>query len=251
MTCDLKGKTALIAGASKGIGKATAISLSEMGARIYGVARGEKHLKQLREHLQGNDHRLWSLDLSKNSDIEELGKKLSVHSFPHIVIAGLYVRRSQQSLLNSSSEFQQLKFTENIDYLLSIMKNTIKFQRKENFGRWIGVSSMSAKAGIRGQALYNAQKSAMEGLFRTLAVEEGKHNITANIVSPGFIETEGTTENYSEPARKMLNRCNVIGRAGKPEEVAQAIAFLASEDASYITGIDLPVCGGANLAWGI
>ena len=246
---ELKNKKVLILGVGKGIGKAIAIELSRMGAIILGVAKSNTGFKEVRNELSKNEHQLWEIDLSTNAGHSLLEKKIEENGYPHIVIANLFIRRKKEKLIDCANNIPEINFTENINCLLKIMDKIILFQRKEKFGRWIGISSFASEIGVPGQALYNAQKSAMLSFFKTLAVEEAKNYITANIISPGFIETPGTIDHIETNVYNKISKMNLLGRAGKPEEVAYVAGFLASQRASYITGVDIPVCGGANLAW--
>jgi NAD(P)-dependent dehydrogenase (short-subunit alcohol dehydrogenase family) len=108
---------------------------------------------------------------------------------------------------------------------------------------------MATHSGLPGKAISNAQKAAMESMFLNLAAEEGKFGVTANLVAPGFITTPSIERTIPKEISEKISGENVLKRAGTPEEVAAAVSFFASPEASYITGATLPVCGGAHLAW--
>lgn len=246
---ELDNTKALITGAGPGIGHAICKILADAGATIIAVARNTNNLQQLSE-LTGNDkHQYWSIDLSGKEGQAALLKQLDNTGFPHIVVCNLHIPSAKKRLINTAAEDFATKFTGNIEHLFAIMEKTLQFQRAEGFGRWIGISSFAAQTGLPGQSVYNAQKAAMESLFLNLATEEGKYGITANTVAPGFIETPSTKQKIPADMFEKLAAFNVMKRAGRPEEVAAAVKFLASPLASYITGINLPVCGGAQLAW--
>jgi len=246
---DLDKTTALITGAGPGIGHAVCKMLADAGANIIAVARNKDNLQQLRQMIGGDKHQYWQIDLSGKEGQNNLLRQLEDFGFPHIIVCNLHIPSEKKRLINTTTEDIATKFTGNIDHLFTIMQKTLQFQRTENFGRWIGISSFAAHTGLPGQAIYNAQKAAMESLFLNLATEEGKYGITANIVAPGFIRTPSTEQKIPAEMFDKLASFNVMKRAGKPEEVAAAVKFLASPHASYITGISLPVCGGAQLAW--
>ena len=246
---DLNNKIALITGAGEGIGHAICKALSDDGATIIAVARNKENLQQLQQQLSSSNHQYWATDLSTKEGQYKLLNQLEAFGFPHIVVCNIHIPSEKKRLINITSENFSKDFTANIDHLFTIMQKTLQFQRAENFGRWIGISSFAAHTGLPGQAVYNAQKSAMESLFLNLAVEEGKYGITANIVSPGFIETPSTEKKIPKEMFDKIAAYNVMKRAGKPKEVAAAVKFFASQEASYLTGINLPVCGGAQLAW--
>ena len=128
-------------------------------------------------------------------------------------------------------------------------RDAVPFQRSEGFGRWILISSLVASIGGHGQSTYIAHKAAMEGFSRALAVEEGRHGITSNVVVPGFVDTENMARNYTDAQREAFASCSVVGRRGRPEEVAHAVSFLADERAGFVTGASIPVSGGAELNW--
>ncbi|HEY2727017.1 MAG TPA: SDR family oxidoreductase [Parafilimonas sp.] len=246
---NLNNKIALVTGAGEGIGHAICKALHEDGATIIAVARNENSLQELQQQLPKVNHQYWSIDLATREGKEKLLSQLEAFGLPHIVVCNINISSEKKRLINTTEENFSNNFTANIEHLFTIMQKTLQFQRTENFGRWIGISSFAAQIGLPGQAIYNAQKAAMESLLLNLAVEEGKHGITANIVSPGFVQTPATEKKILKEMFDKLASFNVMKRAGKPEEIAAAVRFLASANASYITGVNLPVCGGAQLAW--
>jgi 3-oxoacyl-[acyl-carrier protein] reductase len=189
------------------------------------------------------------LDLSSPEGKDKLLAQLTAFGFPHIVVCNINIPSEKKRVINITEENFSKGFTANIDHLFTILEKTVQFQRSEKFGRWIAVSSFAAGIGLPGQAVYNAQKTTLGALTLNIATEEGKYGITANIVSPGFIQTPATETRIPKEMFDKLASFNVLKRAGKPEEVAAAICFLASPGAAYITGVNLPVCGGAQLAW--
>ncbi|MBV9960814.1 MAG: SDR family oxidoreductase [Parafilimonas sp.] len=246
---ELTDKIALITGAGAGIGHAISKALNNAGATIIAVARNGNNLQQLQQQLSNNANQYWLIDLSNKEGQHQLLKQLEAFSFPHIVVCNVHVKSEKKRLINTTTENFSKDFTVNIDHLFTIMEKTLQFQRTKNFGRWIGISSYAAHVGLPGQAIYNAQKTTMQSLFLSLAVEEGKHGITANIVSPGLIETPSVKKSIPKEMFDKLAVMNVAKRAGQPEEIAAAVKFFASTSAGYITGVNLPVCGGAQLAW--
>jgi NAD(P)-dependent dehydrogenase (short-subunit alcohol dehydrogenase family) len=245
----LENKIALITGAGEGIGHAICKTLSDAGATIIAVARNENNLQQLQQQLSSAKHQYWAIDLSTKEGREKLLQQLEAFNLPHVVVCNINIPSEKKRLINTTEENFSKGFTVNIDHLFTIMQKTLQFQRAEKFGRWIGVSSFAAHTGLPGQVVYNAQKSAMESLLLNLAAEEGKYGITANIVSPGFIQTPATEKRLPKEIFEKLASNNVMKRAGEAKEVAAAVGFFASHNASYITGVNLPVCGGAQLAW--
>ena len=247
----LLGKQALVAGAGRGIGLSAALDIARMGARVLCVARSSGDLARTLELLPGEGHEVLSLDLGCARGRELLLDRLGSWGFPHVVVANLHVRRPNAELAGGKPAFSAENMLENMQYLLDIIPECLRRQRSDGFGRWIAVSSVVASMGGPGQALYGAHKNMLASLFRTLATEEGGNNITANIIEAGIIDTPGIRENYPEEVFNKLARMNLMGRAGRPEEVAHAIAFFAGPLASYVTGVTLPVCGGYDLSWGL
>lgn len=246
---NLQNKIALITGAGAGIGHAVCKTLNDEGATIIAVARNENNLDILNKELDNANHQYWSIDLAAEDGRSKLLQQLEAFGFPHIIVCNINISSEKKRLINFKEKDLSKDFTANIDHLFTIMQKTLQFQRNENFGRWIGISSFAAHVGMPGQAIYNAQKAAMESLFLNLAVEEGKYGITSNVISPGFILTTSIQKKIPKEMLDKLATLNIMKRAGKPEEIAFAVSFFASPNTGFITGINLPVCGGAQLAW--
>ncbi len=243
-------KTVLVLGAGAGIGHAICAAFADAGATVIAVGSNEQSLLQLQQALPGGDHRFWCIDLITAAGHQELAGRLDQWGYPHIVVINLQVPAAKQRVINATAAL----FTpviQNLEAAFAIIEKTLLFQRGERFGRWVGISSFSMHIGIAGQALYNMQKASLESFIRNIAVEEGKHGITANSVAPGFVETPGTIKRYPEEVRNKIATMNVLRRGGKAEEIAAAVCFLAAPLAGYITGVTLPVCGGAQLSWSL
>lgn len=246
----LDGKKALVLGASKGIGRASSLFLANQGASIFGVARGEEELSTLINALPTKGNSYLAVDLSKDENIFELIQAITKWGIPDIIVANLYIRTRLEKLSTEKKNPTE-SILDDLKYLFKLIPFCIPSQREKKFGRWIGISSMTANLGGPGQGAYSIKKIALESVLKTLAVEEGKFGITANIISPGIILTEGANKNYSPEILNTFSKMNVMGRAGIPEEIAHVVSFLASPLASYITGVNIPVCAGYDLGWGI
>ncbi|MEP6467330.1 MAG: SDR family oxidoreductase [Parafilimonas sp.] len=246
---NLTKKIALVTGAGEGIGHAICKALSDDGATIIAVARNKNNLDQLQQQLSTSNHQYWPIDITNKEGKEKLLAQLEAFGLPHIVVCNINIPSEKKRLINTTEENFLNNFTANIDHLFTIMQKTLQFQRMQNFGRWVGISSFASHIGLPGQVIYNAQKAAMEALLLNLATEEGKYGITSNIVSPGFIKTPATEKRLPKEMFDKLASYNVMKRAGTPQEIASAVSFFASVNAAYITGVNLPVCGGAQLAW--
>ena len=242
-------KTALITGAGSGIGKAICVQLAAAGHRIIAVSRNVEHLAEIESALNNSAHVMVNVDLTTAVGKSTLLGALQQNGMPHIVVNNLSTSSTRKKLIQLASNISDEIVTENIRHLFAIMPEVIAFQREQQFGRWIGISSMSPYFGVPGMAIYNMQKAALENCFKTLASEEGKNGITANIIAPGLILTPTVEKNYSTEELALRKKENVMHRIGSPADIAAAVKFLASDDAGYITGITIPVNGGNHLAW--
>ncbi|MCC6841137.1 MAG: SDR family oxidoreductase [Flavobacteriales bacterium] len=245
----LKGKSALVTGAGPGIGHAICLALAQAGATVTAVARNRENLERLAGAMPSGAHRCWSIDLETDAGCALLAERLREGEVPVIVVNNLHVPSPKTRLRNLSAEAFSSGFTANIDHLFFILEPVLAAQHAQGYGRWIGISSMAARAGMPGQGRYNAQKAAMEALLTTLAVEEGHHGVTANCVALGYMETPSVVARVPEAVRTKLAAANALGRGGTAAQVADAVLFLSSPGSAYITGQVLAVDGGASLAW--
>lgn len=240
--------TAVVTGAGQGIGKSISQTLAAKGMRIFLVDKTEEKLKKLQEELTPDKHEIIVADLDKEEGQNKLLEFLNKNQFPDVIVIS-HETRVQLASIDKYCSNSLANENTSIRWLKKVLPQILESQRKNKYGRWIAISSMVNQTGGPGQANYMLKKSILESMMRSIAVEDGKYNITANIVSPGIILTEGLKENYSPEIIDRLSQMNVMGRAGTPAEVAEAVSFLA--DASYVTGINLPVCGGYNLGWSL
>ena len=237
-------KTVLITGASRGIGKAILQSFSN-DFFVVGTGTSEKSVQSILENinslnLEGNS---FKLDLGDRTSIKELTFLLdSQEIYPDILINNAGITRDNIMLRMKEDEWDNVIDVHlNGQYLL--IKSFIKKMVKNRWGRIINISSTSAVLGNKGQANYAAAKAGIEAMSRSLARELGSRNINVNCVAPGFIETDMTKE-ISEGNEDFLSSQIPLGRLGKPNEIAEVVSFLASEQANYITGQTIHVNGG-------
>jgi 3-oxoacyl-[acyl-carrier protein] reductase len=250
----LKGKKALVCGASQGIGEATARILAQMGAQVCVLARRSEVLEKLVEELPGSGHRALALDLSSTVEIENALKPLLPF---HIVVNNAGGPKGGPLLDATSEDFLSALRT----HLLAAQKIaqlTVPGMKADRYGRFINVISTSVKTPLANLGVSNTVRGAMASWAKTLANEVGSSNITVNNVLPGYTRT-GRFESLRKAAsdKNKLPEAQIeqqwastipLARIGEPEEVASAIAFLASPAASYISGINLPVDGGRTPA---
>ena len=255
MDLKLNNKNALVCGSTQGIGKASAIALAQEGVNVTLVARNREKLKQVLEELpQHRNHSYIVADFSNPRELQEQVIKFieKEHVF-HIVVNNTGGPRSG-SLLSASLEAFDNAFTMHLKCNHLLAQATIPFMKAEGFGRIVNVISTSVKEPIPGLGVSNTIRGAVGNWSKTLSIEVAEFGITVNNVLPGFTDTERLTEIIKikaniegrsiEEMTEIMKHYAPAKRFAQPEETANAIVFLASEAASYITGINLPVDGG-------
>ena len=237
-------KTVLITGASRGIGKAILESFNNEYFLI-GTGTSEPSVQSILENFKSMniEGESFKLDLGDRDSIKELTSLLdSKEIYPDILINNAGITRDNIMLRMKDEEWDNVIDVHlNGQYLL--IKSFIKKMVKNRWGRIINISSTSAALGNKGQANYAAAKAGIEAMSRSLARELGSRNINVNCVAPGFIETDMTKE-ISDGNEDFLASQIPLGRLGKPDEIAEVVNFLASEQANYITGQTIHVNGG-------
>tara|TARA_B100000073_G_C23615559_1_gene526312 strand:+ start:216 stop:947 length:732 start_codon:yes stop_codon:yes gene_type:complete len=237
-------KTVLITGASRGIGKAILESFNK-DYFIVGTGTSESSVQSILENINSMNIEgdSFKLDLNDRDSIKELTSLLdSKEIHPDILINNAGITRDNIMLRMQEDEWDNVIDVHlNGQYLL--IKSFLKKMVKNRWGRIINISSTSAALGNKGQANYAAAKAGIEAMSRSLARELGSRNINVNCVAPGFIETDMTKE-ISEGNEDFLTSQIPLGRLGKPNEIAEVVNFLVSDQANYITGQTLHVNGG-------
>ncbi len=242
---NLAGRVALITGASQGIGHACALKLAASGAAVALAARNREKLDQLVAQIAttGGTAAAFPVDVSDEAQIKTAFKAaISQFGKIDILVNNAGITRDQLVMRMKRADWDAVLNTNLTSAYLAIQQ-VIGSMLKQRWGRIINITSVFGQTGQAGQANYAASKAGLIGLTMAMAREVASRNITCNAVSPGFIETAmtaGFTDEFRQAALKMVP----LGRTGTPEDVANAVAFLCSEEASYITGHVLNVNGG-------
>jgi 3-oxoacyl-[acyl-carrier protein] reductase len=241
----MTNRTAFITGASRGIGRACAVALSASGARVALAARSLDQLEDLARELrsQGREVFVVGVDMTSADSIKEAIAK-TANDFGHIAILVNNAGITKDGLaMRMKKEDWDVVLATNLTGAFLAIQQVLPAMLRERWGRIINISSLVGEMGNPGQANYVASKAGLIGLTKAIAQEMGSRNITVNAVAPGYIETAMTEKLSQELKDSMLGHIP-LKRIGLPEEVAAAVRFLASDDASYITGHVLDVNGG-------
>ncbi|GAA0835059.1 MULTISPECIES: 3-oxoacyl-ACP reductase FabG [Marinomonas] len=242
----LEGKIALVTGATRGIGKAIASALVEQGATVIGTATSESGAQSISEYL-GENGKGWVLDVSSADSVDAVIKEINAeYGAPTILVNNAGITRDNLMMRMKEDEWDQVINT-NLSSVFRVTKACLRGMTKAKFGRVISISSVVGSMGNGGQTNYSAAKAGLEGFSRSLAAEIGSRGITVNCVAPGFIETDMTKVLPEEHKAKLVEKVPA-SRLGQPEEIAAAVAFLASNGAGYITGETLHVNGGMYMS---
>ena len=242
---DLKGRVALVTGASQGIGRACALALAEGGAAIALAARNEEKLAQVASEVEGKGGQVgvFRMDVS-NEDEAKAAVKAAIERFGKIdiLVNNAGVTRDTLLLRMKRADWDTVLQT-NLSGPFFCTQAAISSMLKQRWGRIINITSIFGQTGQVGQANYAASKAGLIGFTMSMAREVASRNITVNAVAPGYIET-AMTEGLSPELKSKVNEMIPLGRAGSDMDVAHAVRFLASEEAGYITGHVLKVNGG-------
>jgi 3-oxoacyl-[acyl-carrier protein] reductase len=241
----MTNRTAFITGASRGIGRACALALSEAGARVALAARSTAQLEELAGEIRskGSEAFAVTIDMTSAESIQEALAKTAKEFGPvAILVNNAGITKDGLALRMKKDDWDSVLAT-NLTGSFLASQQVLHHMMRERWGRIINISSVVGEMGNPGQANYVASKAGLIGLTKALAQEMGSRNITVNAVAPGFIETD-MTHKLSEELKDNLVGHIALKRIGQPEDVAAAVCFLASEEARYITGHVLNVNGG-------
>ena len=242
---DLKGRVALVTGASQGIGRACALELARAGAKVAVAARNEEKIAAVVKEITGGGGGAGAFKLDvANEDEVKAAVKAVVGQFGKldILVNNAGVTRDQLAMRMKRADWDAV-LTTNLTGAFLCTQAVVGSMLKQRWGRIINITSVFGQMGQAGQANYAASKAGLIGLTMAMARELASRNITVNAVAPGFIETamtKGLSAEFKAEALKMIP----LGRAGSDQDVAHAVRFLASEEAAYITGHVLNVNGG-------
>jgi 3-oxoacyl-[acyl-carrier protein] reductase len=241
---DLTGKVAIVTGASRGIGHMIAVMLASRGALVVAAARGENASATAAEiQGKGNKAEAAPLEVTDAASIESMmSGVLARHGRIDILVNNAGIARDQLMLRMKREDWDEVIAT-NLTPAFVLVQAALKPMIKQRSGRIINISSVVGQTGNAGQANYAASKAGLIGFSKALARELASRNITVNVVSPGLIETD-MTKAITEKAQGEWTSQIPLGRLGTTADVAAAVCFLASDEASYITGQVLAVNGG-------
>lgn len=246
---ELAGQVALVTGASRGIGRAIALTLGGRGATVVGTATTEAGTRSITSHfaearVQGKGARL---DVTDAASIEPLVAEIEgAYGSISILVNNAGIARDNLAMRMKETEWDAVIDT-NLGSVFRLCKAVLHGMMKARSGRIINITSVVGSSGNAGQVNYSAAKAGVAGMTRSLAREIGGRGITVNCVAPGFIDTD-MTRALGEAHRETLLRQIPLGRFGTPEDIAAAVAFLASPQAAYITGATLHVNGGMYMS---
>ena len=243
---DLTGMTALVTGASGGIGSAIAHSLASQGARLALSGTNAAKLRSFREQLNdeiGGDHVEITCDLSNPTQVEELvPAAIDTLGKLDILVNNAGITRDGLMMRMKDEDWDQVMQV-NLNSAFRLMRAATRPMMKARFGRMISITSVVGTTGNPGQMNYSAAKAGLTGLTKSLAQELASRNITVNCVAPGFIRT-AMTDVLPDDQKAALNGRIPMGRMGEGDDIGAAVAYLASKEAGYITGQTLHVNGG-------
>ena len=240
-------QTALVTGGTRGIGHAIAARLADEGAAVFLTGTDASRAEAAAEELDAGRGRVrgLALDLADHDSVKRCVAAASADGGLQILVNNAGVSRDGLLARQSADAWRAVMAT-NLDGLHACCQAAVRPMMRARYGRIVNLSSIVGLRGNPGQTAYAASKAGILGFTKALAKELARRNVTVNAVAPGLVETDMTRE-LPEAARSQLGSAIAMGRSGSPEEVAAAVAFLASAEASYITGAVLEVTGGLAL----
>ena len=240
----MSGQVALVTGASRGIGRAIALALAERGFTVIGTATTESGAQAIGTALTAyTGCRGIALDVNDGSGVEAaVDVVVKEHGALHVLVNNAGITRDGLAMRMKDADWDAVLDT-NLKAVFRASRAVMRTMMKQRYGRIVNITSVVGASGNGGQSNYAAAKAGVAGMTRALARELGSRSITVNCVAPGFIATD-MTDALTEQQKSALLGHIPLGRLGTPDDVAHAVAFLASPQAGYITGAELHVNGG-------
>ena len=242
-------KVALVTGASRGIGASIALELAKNNTLVIGTATSDKGVSAINENFKLNNKKGIGLvlDVNHNKSIESLIMHIEEkYGNISILVNNAGITKDTLLMKMKDEDWDEVMNT-NLKSVFKLSQSVIRKMMKNRYGRIINISSVVGHSGNAGQTNYTAAKAGMSGFTKSLAQEVGSRGITVNCVAPGFIDTEMTRSLPEEYKNQLINKIP-LGKLGSPNDIANAVAFLASENAGYITGETLHINGGMLMA---
>ncbi|MGN6527500.1 MAG: 3-oxoacyl-ACP reductase FabG [Burkholderiaceae bacterium] len=237
-------QTALVTGASRGIGRAIALALAQRGYRVIGTATSDSGAQAITEALAGHTGcKGVKLDVTDAVGVTAVVDGIvKEYGGLQVLVNNAGITRDGLAMRMKDEDWDAVHDT-NLKAVFRMTREVMRTMMKQRYGRIVNITSVVGASGNPGQANYAAAKAGVAGMTRALARELGSRNITVNCVAPGFIETD-MTHVLPEAQKAALLQQIPANRLGRPEEIAHAVAFLASPEAGYVTGVELHVNGG-------
>jgi 3-oxoacyl-[acyl-carrier protein] reductase len=245
MTEQKNSKIALVTGASRGIGATIALELAKNNIFVVGTATSDQGIKAIEENFKINQQNGIGLvlNVNNNESIENLIKYIEeTHGNIDILINNVGVTKDTLLMKMKDEDWDEVINT-NLKSVFKLSRSVIRKMMKNRYGRIINISSVVGHTGNAGQTNYTAAKAGMSGFTKSLAQEVGSRGVTVNCVAPGFIDTDMTRSLPDDYKNQLLSKIP-LARLGSPKDIANAVTFLASDNASYITGETLHINGG-------
>ena len=242
---DLSGRTALVTGASRGIGRACAVLLARQGARVVLAARNEELLGEVAAEIaaSGGEAHAMALDLADHEQVPGAVRQLPKEFAAVDILVNNAGITADNLLARMTLDQWQRVLDVNLTGVFVLTKALVRGMMRRRFGRVVSVSSVAGVLGNAGQANYAASKAGLIGFSKSLARELLSRGITVNVVAPGFIETDMTAAMPEGAGERFLEQYGLV-RLGTVDDIAPAVLFLSSDEASYVTGEVLSVSGG-------